>query len=340
MKVANLLLSGLAVAAMGFMATGCNENTVDPDPPAGGAPTAPSNVQASSIGASQVALSWTASADTGTITYLVSWAPTTGGVAADSSSATVTSGTTYTATGLSTNKTYKFYVRASRRSVLSTAATVTWAGAVRYTTEQGAGSPIRMYEKASSSGSGLTLDPPTGPKNVSVGSGNTTPNSVQLAVYTTDTDPSNFDIGPAYAFTEYRNADKFDDAVFVSTLSYPATSLSTWYSTSDLQSQIPNDGNVRAFTLPVAQATNGQGFYVRTGDAGNYHYARVFVKNVGGKLLQGTAPNRYVELEISYQTNANVAYAKTNGYITPGNIESKVLHPLLPGQKAGASVGR
>lgn len=338
MKVANLLLSGLAVAAMAFMATGCNENTVDPDPNPGGAPTPASNVQASSIGASQVALSWTASTDTGTITYLVSWAPTTGGVASDSSSATVTSGTTYTATGLATNKTYMFYVRASRSGLHSTAATVTWAGAVRYNTEQGSSTTIRMYERASSSGSGLTLDPPTGPKNVSVGTSNTTPNSVQLAVYTTDGDPDNFEIGPAYAFTEYRNANKFDQRVFVSTLSYPSTSLSTWYSTSDIQSQIPNDGNIRAFKLPVAQATNGQGFYVRTGDAGNYHYARVFVKNIGGRLMQGSAPNRYVELEVSYQTNANVAYAKTNSYLTPGNIESKVYHPLQPGQSAG--VGR
>jgi hypothetical protein len=44
----------------------------------------------------------------------------------------------------------------------------------------------------------------------------------------------------------------------------------------------------------------------------DWHYAKVSIKkntNTGGWLF-GTAPNRYVEVEISYQTKAEVPYAK------------------------------
>ncbi len=50
MKLANLFMSGLVVAAMGFTAIGCNENSpVDPGDSNG--PSAPTNVQATSLSA-------------------------------------------------------------------------------------------------------------------------------------------------------------------------------------------------------------------------------------------------------------------------------------------------
>jgi len=325
MKVANLLLSGLVVAAMGFMATGCNENPSEPnDPGEAGAPAQPTNLMATSIGASQVALSWTAPVDTGVITYLVAWAPVTGGTASDSGSADVAT-TSHTVNGLATNLSYKFYVYSVRSSKSSAATTIEWAGAVRFTTEPGSSTTIRMYETKSNSGSGLTLDPPNGPKNVSVGASNPNPGSVNLAIYTSDDQPTTFDIGAAYAFIEYRNANNFDQNTYISDSSYPATSLSTWYSSGSIAPHIPNDGNIRYFRLPIAQTSNGQGFYVRTGTAGDYNYARVFIKNVGGKLLQGTAPSRYIEVDVSYQTNANVPYAKTAAHApTPANVGSQL----------------
>jgi len=40
------------------------------------------------------------------------------------------------------------------------------------------------------------------------------------------------------------------------------------------------------------------------------NWAKVFVKaDAQGNILRGTAPNRYVELEISYQKTPNVPYA-------------------------------
>lgn len=327
MKLANLFLSGLVVAAMGFTAIGCNENDPGTGPGDGTAPSAPSNVQATSLSANSVGLKWTASADTGAITYTVSWAPINSSTS--TGSVDVAAGTTTaTATNLTAGE-YKFSVVAKRSGLSSTAATVNWAGATRYSNDAGATSTtIKMYETASSKGSGLTLDPSKGgPKNVSVGASNTVPNSVQLAIYTTSSDPSNFEIGPAYAFPEYKNADKFDQSVYISENSYVAQSLNEWYSTGMIT--VPANGNVRAFKFPVTETgSTGQGFYVRTGAAGDYHYARVFIKKSGGKLLQNDANGRYVELEISYQPTANLAYAKAAGRTpSPIGATSQVYHP-------------
>ena len=41
----------------------------------------------------------------------------------------------------------------------------------------------------------------------------------------------------------------------------------------------------------------------------NGNFAKVLVKATGGSLLQGTAPDRYVDLEISYQSGVDVPYA-------------------------------
>jgi len=319
MKIRHLILSGLAVAAMGIAAVGCNENPLTPPGGTGNAPTPASGVQAVSLSASSVGLKWLASTDSGAITYRVSWIASDG---TDSNSASGIASTSYTANSLSASKAYTFYVYAVRSSVASTAATINWAGAQRY----GSTTTIRMYETDASAGSGLILDPSKGgPANISVKANPAS--NVQLAIYTNGPDPNTFSVGPAYAFTEYRQADAFDQTVYISDSTYPAQSLNEWYGVNSIETKISSNGNVRAFELPVSQTGGaGQGFYVRTGTSGNYHYARIFIKNNGGKLLQGSAPSRYVEMEISYQQTANVPYAKPSMRYTPGNRASTTGH--------------
>jgi len=58
----------------------------------------------------------------------------------------------------------------------------------------------------------------------------------------------------------------------------------------------------------------GKGFVfiarVKNTDA-TYNYAKVYLKlGADGKFLQGTAPNRYIEVEVSYQKISGVPYAK------------------------------
>ncbi|MDB5035759.1 MAG: Fibronectin type domain protein [Chlorobi bacterium] len=307
MKLGNLLLSGFVAVSLGLVAVGCNENPVTPGT-TGNAPLPVSKVGANSLTPTSVALQWTAPVDSGTITYRVAWL---GDAAADSGSAT-TSATTYTATGLSSGKAYTFSVYAVRSGVSSTVTTVRWAGAQRY----GGTTSLRVYETASSNPSGFTIDAAGSPAAVSVKTGN--PGSVQLALYTTGTG-SNFIIGTGFSIVEYKNSDNFDQNTFISDSIYAASSMDAWYSSSSIDTHIPTDGNLRAFTR-ADNTTLGEGFYVRTGVSGSYHYARVFIQNVGGALLQGTSPNRYVDLVISYQNTPNLPYAKrVAGYPeTPG----------------------
>jgi hypothetical protein len=254
----------------------------------------------------------------------VSWKAADGST--DSNSTSGLSTVSYTVNNLTAGKAYTFSVYAVRGGAASTASSIEWSGALRY---PNASTTLRMYESNSNLGSGLTLDPSLGgPLNVKVGTSNPNPERVQLAIYTKNADPNVFSIGAANAFDEYKQgaANAFDQNTYISTSSYPALSLSDWYSAASIAGAIPTDGNVRAFDLPNAQTGQmGQGFYVRTGTTANYHYARVFVKNNGGKLLQGTAPDRYVELEISYQQTANIPYAKP-GRVTEPNYTSTTGH--------------
>lgn len=320
MKIRHFILGSLVVAAMSF-ATGCNENPIDNPPGNGNAPNAPTALQAVSLSATSVGLKWTAPVDSGVITYRVSWRASDNSTDSGSTDVAVPSATI---NNLGTSKGYIFSVRSVRSGVASTAAQITWASAMRH----GQTVSLRLYETQSSLGSGLTIDPALGgPKNVSVSASNPNPGAVQLAIYTTGTSSNTFSIGAAYAFDEYRNVNAFDQNTFISDSSYPAQSLDSWYGTSSIDTRIPTNGNVRAFDFPAAQTSGlGQGFYVRTGTAGNYHYARVFIKNVGGNLLQSSSQGRFIEVEISYQQTANLPYAKSAGRYTQGNVVSTTGH--------------
>lgn len=317
MKSKNFLLGGLMVAIMGFMAVGCNENPTTPDD-TGTAPTPPTALQATSLSETAVGLKWKASTDTGAITYKVSWRVS--GSTVDSNSADVSGGAvTYTVQNLTAGKVYEFNVQAVRSAKLSSKATITWAGAKR----SGNTVSIKMYEKASPNPSGLMLDGTSGAQAVSVAaSSGTPPSSVHLVFYANPAVPDSFEIGPGPAFDEYKSVDKFNKTTIVSDSSYPALSMDSWYPYGSIQAHIAASDTGLAFKFPGTQSDGtGQGFYVRLGETGNYHYARIFIKNNGGKLLQGTSPNRYIEVEVSYQTLANVEYAKrpVGGY-TRANV--------------------
>jgi hypothetical protein len=227
--------------------------------------------------------------------------------------------TSATVNNLVSGQVYAFTVSSVRGSKVSSLVSVQSTPSARYTTDVSTGTPLRIYEKASTHGSGLTIDPSKGgPKNVSKNQ-SATPQNVQLAMVADNT-KGTLVIGPANAFTEFIQVGQYDPDITISQMTYVAPSLDSWYYSGSMENEMlpVNNGNVSAYELSQSiPGTNGQGFFVRTGPSGNYHYARVFVKNVGGKLLQGVAPERYVELEITYQTTPNVPYAKTTGGQAP-----------------------
>src|SRR5207253_1962511 len=98
------------------------------------------------------------------------------------------------------------------------------------------------------------------------------------------------DVGPAFAFVNLLSLVT-DSSVYISTRAFTAYSLDDWYYGGSIEEEIPTDGHLRYFRFPI-QLSQGEGFFVRTGTSGNYHYARVLVKSINGELVQGIAPNR------------------------------------------------
>jgi hypothetical protein len=172
------------------------------------------------------------------------------------------------------------------------------------------------------------------PRNVSLSTSVTGQPQAQLAMFIyprrSGGTPDSVIIGPVYAITEYKvsaqnDFSRMDTTTAISNTTYQVSSLDTWYLSSPLSSLIAVNGNIKAYTLRPAQTGSGQGFVVRVGTAANYHYARVVVLSNAGNIIQGAFPNRYVELEVSYQTEANVPYAKA-GRPAPEGIPATLGH--------------
>jgi hypothetical protein len=189
---------------------------------------------------------------------------------------------------------------------------------------------LKLYEFSAPPplGSGLGLDGANGPRNISTATGEAGVYSgIQLAMNTNAN--NTFDIGPAAAFVDFAHVNEFDQNTYVSDSLFFVNTLDEFYSSKSLEDYIPKPlDNSNVFTMNNASAT-GEMFFVRTGtSSANYHYARVLVKSVGGKLLQGTGTSRYVEVEISYQATAGVPYAKfvAGRPNTPGMVASHKYH--------------
>ncbi|MBL0331727.1 MAG: fibronectin type III domain-containing protein [Chlorobiota bacterium] len=300
MKIKNTILSVLiTVLASGMFFAACNENPIDPG--TSGAPSVPTGLMAVSKSASVVSLKWSSTSDTGVVTYKISWKS-----AVDSGATTATS-TTADATNLKAGE-YVFSVVAVRNGISSSAASIMWAGATRYSNDAGStGETIKIYEFSSSKGSAITLDPSKqGPKNQSTKVTNPKIGDVQFGAYISGT--SDFQIGVAKMLSQFQGTSSFDSNVVASDSIYASTGLDSWFMDKDLSKLTYSK---KVYTLNQMQ-TGGRVFVVRTGaTSGDQHYAKIYVKpDASGNLVQGSAPERYVELVISYQGEKNLPYAK------------------------------
>jgi hypothetical protein len=314
MKFKHLLMSGLIAALAGFFVVGCNENPDDPGNGNGNGDdvVAPSNLQAVSMSATSVGLMWTASTTAG-VTYTVKVTEGSSSVTTIPDIAT----TTHTVSGLTEGTVYVFTVIAvDADDHESDPITVTWAPASRYTQDaDNTTMEINIYEFDSPNGSGLILDPITGgPSTESMSASNPNIGDVQFA-FNINGDGT-FSFGPSFGYptTIFQAADETDQNVFISDQAFTTTGLDAWYMNAPLTSLITN--KQAPFTNLQEERTDGNGyaFAVRTGaSAANYRYARIFLKPGGnGKIVRGTAPNRFINLVISYQNFAGIPYAKPN----------------------------
>ena len=267
------------------------------------------SLEASSIRQDAVDLRWQCN-DTLVTSFIVSWK---GGVLRDSGSL-MTDQKQTRVEGLNGGQ-YIFRVFPVRNGEQLVPSTIAWAGAQRFDRDPSTGQPLRLYERFSSRASGLVIDITTGnPKLLDLTLPATfPPTPVALQIQTASLNSTEFSIGPPAAYLPTRNW--LDSIAAISDVAFAVESLDKWFLSGPIDRLINNDGNVKAFNrIPAVPGNSaGVGFLLRVGfgtDVAPYHYARVFVKNIDGRLLQGTAPDRYVELEISYQVAASLPFAK------------------------------
>ncbi|MEN3026884.1 MAG: fibronectin type III domain-containing protein [Chlorobiota bacterium] len=283
---------------------GCAEEEVAENPP-----EPPSNLQALSVNDSTVRLKWTASRSESSpdfgFYHLSVYEDATSRLVG-----TIRLGTQTPVdiTDLRSGVIYRFELRSSWRDTTrsdarsTTAAVIRWSPATRYTTLPD-GSPIRLYETASTFPSGLDLEGPDGkPRALTVAQGN----EWDLCL---DTRPvqgrESWDISSprvsSYNITSPRRT--LIDTLRAQQPQYLAVdSLNQIFETEAF-------GGVGMAEALVNFNRQRRGFIVilQTQDG---NWAKVFVKaDAQGNILRGTPPNRYVELEISYQKTRNVPYA-------------------------------
>ena len=294
----NFLLFALSIALV-LTLTSCEEETTNPpEPPV--APNAPTDLMATSIDAQTVKLKWTAPAAGQTPTgYVISIVDENDAKIDRSVSGAAT--TTAAIDGLTEGMIYEFTVRAVNDTARSApTSTIMWSPATRTTTT------LLLYETASDLGSGIELPSDAG---LTIATGG----RWDLCL---DTRDELFDIGSprVSSYTNTENPPKFPNGetarlTLIGLAWTDVASLDDIYESADLVTVSGGTGSLTE-TLIRFNDANTQGkpfaFVVKTE---NGNFAKVLVKASGGKLLQGTAPDRYVELEVSYQSEIDVPYA-------------------------------
>lgn len=308
----------VALTAATLFMTACEDTPVDPELVAPDAPTA---IMATSKNETTISIKWTKATTGEAPTGFVLVIADDGGANAQSLDISNPATTNVDVSGLTEGKVYQMYVYAVNDTAKSSpTATIKWAPAKRYTTS------LRLYESDSDFGSGIELPSSAG---LTVDNGN----RWDLCI---DTRLESYDIGSPSLSTYCGDDGKFIKNGQVARITgigklwQNVTSLDDVYESIALNDQQNGTIEEKLLNFNVAN-TNGQqfAFVVKTA-AGNF--AKVLVKANGGKLLQGTAPDRYVDLEISYQSGANIPYAitarsesspftKKNGLVTETNVK-------------------
>ncbi len=201
---------------------------------------------------------------------------------------------------------YTFEISAMyKNGAMSKALSVKWSPASRFTVTSN-GVTIKLYESASKNGSGLDFyDKMTNSSevlNVAAGA------SWNLGLDTKDANNIKFSSAKVIGY----NFPVAPQSAQLSTSYYEATSLNDVSDSKALSTNSFEDGSHLLTDLEAEAKGKSIIFIARTIEPGeiNYNYAKIFIKNVGGKFLQGTTPDRYIEVQVSYQKKVNIPYAK------------------------------
>lgn len=267
-------------------------------------PAAVTDLMATSKDASTVLLKWTAStsaSDADFKGYTVKVLDE-GGNELSSNDVTTTA---YEATGLTAGTKYTFQVYATYAAGgMSTVTEIMWSPALRF----GATTKIKMYEYASDKGSSIDLFESGEAMPVTV-----TATNVDKASFALNTKDGalEFQVGSAISIGSKTPQTTEMSAYIV----YPVTTLEEVFDSQALSDDAFEWSSTYADLTSDVGTTGNAVCYIRTKEPDTptmWTYAKVMlVRSDGGEFLQGTAPDRYVECEISFQKVAGVPYAKT-----------------------------
>jgi hypothetical protein len=299
MKKFTVLAVALIFTALFFNA--CDNTSTNPIDNNQPTPNAPTNLQASSKDGS-VMLKWTASTSESNSLFAGYVLKITGGTPM-APIALTSAQNPYEVKGLENGVEYTFSLQAKyTNDSLSTPVTIKWSPATRFTLNEN-DAPIRIYETASSFGSGLVIFNPSteAPKTAKVADGA----NWTLGLYTKNGD---LKIGsPKLLDYSYGSTP---GTVEIADVISGVNSIEDVY-----DSQALNAKNFSEKVIDLKQYSSNIVLILRHHQTGktDWNYAKVLVKYTGGAFLQGTADNRYVELIISYQKVTGMPYAKVKG---------------------------
>lgn len=271
-------------------------------------PAPPTNLMANSKDLQSVNLKWTASASASAADFSAYELVVTPANGTAMAPITIAKGATkYTVAGLTEGTVYSFSLRsksAATTNNMSNAVVVQWSPATRY-------SGIRLYETASSQfGAGIDLSTGEVLKFSSAA-------NWDIALDTRVINGVVDDALGAPSLLTYNISNPRNTLISAKIITN-ASSLDDVFETDVLGAGGMKPDSARY--IHIAEFSGSFVFFAKTIDG---NFAKILVKSTNGKLLQGTAPNRYVELDISYQSAANVPYAFVRGGNSPWTFETK-----------------
>jgi len=309
----------LALLALVVVSCNTNDNPIDP----GTEPGRPTALAAQSRSATSVALKWDAPASGVTPSGYRLKYNVTGNATSDSLTVSGASTTTAVVTGLTEGTTYEFTVSALNGSTSGLAtSSLAWAPARRT-------GNLRLYSNRSVNGSGLVIFDGV-PRQAPIGLG-------QLWDLAFD---DKFDASrPVIASpgqTAYVNSEvKFTNGqtakiVFLGRQYPGVNSLDDIWETEDLNDAVIDSLRENAYDLSSAGGTGGLAFVFASKNnvTGKFNYGKVLVHRTNGTFVQGSGDEKYIEVEVSYQTAADVPYALRNKL---AEAETRVSTPTRPG---------
>lgn len=316
----------LSLVVMGAFVAGCEDTSTNT--PVKFIPAPPSNLMALSMSETSVRLKWTPSPSESNTEFQGYRITTTSGTQTFNPITTAKGQTIVEIVGLDAGKIYTFSVAAITADTASSSISIEWAGAKRFR-------GIRAFETASANGSGIRLLDGT---NLTIANGtewdvcldtrvvrgqeNWAFGSPGASTYTDDN--GNFLRG-AQAGQRSKATIILSDSGAMGYTPYVvlADSLEAVF-----ESQAIGTGkkHVQIMVENLQNQTKSLVFYAMVApdnsaapNLAQYRFAKILLKASGGAVLQGTSPNRYVEIDYSIQPAVGVPYALVGGFTPVAN---------------------